>query len=71
MVRSKFLELLDEVIAIPKGAKGAFSMDGLMNMMKTRSTFVEKVEKAFKSGELTAEQRDQLIDLNRKHTLPR
>ena len=71
MARSLFLELLDEEANIPKGAKGAFTSVGdLATMLKTRAALVHKMDAARAAGQLTQEQYDQLVALNRAHSLP-
>lgn len=70
MGRSKFLELLDEEGGIiGRGEKGAFRIEALQDMLKVRAAFAMKVEVAFKSGDLTKDQRDQLVALNRRNSL--
>ena len=71
MARSLFLELLDEEASIPKGAKGAFkSVEELGNMLKARAALVHKMDAAKAAGQLTQKQYDQLVQLNRAHSLP-
>jgi hypothetical protein len=72
MNRSLFLELLDEEEGIPKGAPGAFrSVDELAKVLKARASLVKKMDEAKANGQLTQEQYDQLVVLNRKHSLPK
>jgi hypothetical protein len=71
MVRSQYLELLDEQQSLPRGETGAFSMGELLENLKNRAASVARVQAAFESGGLTAEQRDELIARNRRHSLPR
>jgi hypothetical protein len=71
MKRSLFLELLDEETSLEKGAKEAFrSVEELGNMLKARAALVRKMDAAKAEGQLTQEQYDQLVTLNRKHSLP-
>jgi len=71
MRRSLFLELLDEEASLAKGAKGAFkSVQGLGTMLEARAALVGKMDAAKAAGQLTQEQYDQLVALNRKHSLP-
>jgi hypothetical protein len=71
MKRSLFLELLDEEASIPKGAKGAFkSVEELGTVLKARAALVKKMDTAKAEDQLTQEQYDQLVTLNRKHSLP-
>ena len=71
MKRSLFVELLDEESKIPKGAVGAFaSVDELANALKARAALVHKMDAAKAAGQFTQEQYDQLVALNRKHSLP-
>jgi adenine C2-methylase RlmN of 23S rRNA A2503 and tRNA A37 len=71
MPRSQYLELLDEETGLTRGAKGIFgSVGGLADALKKRAAFVAKVESAFATGELTEKQKDELIALNRQHSLP-
>jgi hypothetical protein len=68
--RSLFLELLDEEATIPKGGKGAFSSVGdLAKALQARAALVRKMDAAKAGGQLTQEQYDQLVSLNRKHSL--
>lgn len=69
-MRSMFLELLAQESAIPKGEVRAFSIEGLQAMLQARAAFVHKVEDAFREGSLTDDQRQKLIELNRKNALP-
>ena len=72
MARSLFLELLDEEASLSKGAKGAFiSVADLGAMLQARAALVKKMDAAKASGQLTQEQYDQLVTLNRKHSLPK
>jgi len=71
MKRSLFLELLDEEASLPKGAKGAFnSLEEARSMLEARAALVRKMDAAKAEGQLTQEQYDQLVALNRKHSLP-
>jgi len=70
MKRSLFLELLDEEASLAKGAKGAFTVQDLGTMLKARAALVGKMDAAKAEGQLTQEQYDQLVALNRKHSLP-
>ena len=70
MGKSKFLELLDEEGGIiGRGEKGVFRIEALQDMLKVRAAFAMKVEVAFKSGDLTKDQRDHLVALNRRNSL--
>lgn len=69
--RSLFLELLDEESKIPKGAVGGFaSVEELGRALQSRAELVDKMDAAKAAGQLTQEQYDQLVALNRKHSLP-
>ena len=71
MPRSMYLELLDEEAQLTRGASGVFgSVDALADTLKKRAAFIQKVNTAFESGSLTAQQKDELITLNRQHSLP-
>ena len=69
--RSMYLELLDEEAGLPKGAKGAFAdVNELAQALKARADLVRKMDSAKASGQLTQEQYDNLVRLNRQHSLP-
>jgi hypothetical protein len=66
-----YLELLEEESHLPKGAKGAFgSVEDLGKMLQARANLVKKMDDAKASGQLTQEQYDNLVRLNRSHSLP-
>ncbi|MFN7939588.1 MAG: hypothetical protein U0R19_40050 [Bryobacteraceae bacterium] len=69
--RSMYLELLEEESRLPKGAKGAFrNVNELGKMLQARANLVKKMDEAKSSGQLTQEQYDNLVRLNRQHSLP-
>ena len=69
--RSLYLELLDEEASLPKGARSAFANVGdLMTALGARAALVKKMDAAKASGQLTQEQHDNLVALNRQHSLP-
>ena len=69
--RSLYLELLDEEASLPKGARGAFAnVEDLMKALGARAALVKKMDEAKASGQLTQEQYDNLVALNRQHSLP-
>jgi hypothetical protein len=66
-----YLELLEEESQLPKGAKGAFgSVADLGKALQARAALVKKMDEAKASGRLTQEQYDNLVRLNRQHSLP-
>ena len=70
MASLRFTQLLDEERAIPRAAKQAFTPQGLMAMILTRNELVKKIEAAYRDGEITESERDQLVTLDREHSLP-
>jgi hypothetical protein len=66
----RFRELCAREKAIPQGGLRKFTMPELMKMLQERSVLGDEVATAFKAGELTAEERDYLVALSRKHALP-
>jgi hypothetical protein len=71
MPRSKYFELLEELNTLTRGGVGKFgSVDELGEMLRKRATFVHQAEAALKAGEVTQDEYDKLIQLNRKHALP-
>ena len=69
--RSLYLELLDEEASLPKGARGAFTdVQDLMKALGARAALVKKMDAAKASGQLTQQQYDNLVTLNRQHSLP-
>ena len=71
MNRSLFLELMDEETSIPKSARGAFaSMDEVMKVLGARAALMKKIDAAKANGQLTDQQYERLIALNRQHSLP-
>jgi len=71
MKRSLFLELMDEEAGIAKGGKEAFrSVTELGEMLRARAALVKKMDEAKAQGQLTQDQYDQLVALNRRHGLP-
>ncbi len=72
MVRSRFIELIEEEKSLSRGATRAFAtVADLGEMLKARAAFATKVAAAFKAGALTRDQHDKLIALNRSKSLPR
>lgn len=70
MTRSKYFELLEEITTLTRGGIGKFRLADLVEMLHKRKDFVVRADTAFQEGELTREQYDKLIEINRKHALP-
>ena len=69
--RSLYLELLEEEASLPKGARGAFAgVEDLMKVLRARAALVKKMDAAKSSGQLTQQEYDNLVALNRQHSLP-
>lgn len=63
-----YQDLLREEATIPRQSD---SVGDLTVVLKRRATFTERLEKALASGLITKEQYDELIRLNRQHSLGR
>ena len=67
--RSLYLELLDEEASLPKGARDAFaSVEDLMKGLGARADLVKRMDAAKASGQLTQQEYDNLVALNRQHS---
>jgi len=71
MSGSTFLSLIDEERKIPRGAIGVFpTVEDLKKALVARAELMKRIETEYANGNITAAQRDQLIDLNRRNALP-
>lgn len=71
MFGSTYQSLVNEEKTLPKPDRSRkYEMEEFMEkIVKPRAAFATKIETAYKNGKITKAQYDELIELNRRHSL--